>query len=536
MFFESSKPVTGPEFFNRQQELAELLRSVEILRRGSTHYLALVGHRKVGKTSLLRQFMAQVDDPEVVLFDVDCWATKPTPKIFFQAYLVQTVDAFLRRRCADRFTGSLRASLSRETQLLTTLADLRGLGLTALNEATECLLELRRNGASDTLFASVIDLPEALAQETQTYFVAVLDEFQELHDLNHFKAIRENLGDIFAFLRSRWQRHQRVNYLVAGSKITMLKELLTQGRRPFFQHFKLVEVGPFRPAEAQELLTDLSQRAGRPIPPPLIGRLMDLVGTNPFYLQILGSELCAQATLDEDAFKVVVQETLFNETGKLFLYFQDLVGRAIGRSASLEQTLIALAQKPGPLSEVSRRLGVGTGTLKSWIDRVADFVVVEQGVYQIVDPALRLWLSQKSDLGPILPPLVLGDEAEQAVAQRLAALGFELVYQSRASRGAFDLLAILQAREVGVQVKKSSWPFYLDRDELQRMRYWAEQLAWIPLLALVVEGAVSFYDARRLCVQGESVRIDEQTPRVENVLALVAGNSVNVQSPTTLQK
>jgi hypothetical protein len=40
MFFESSKPVTGPEFFNRQRELAELQRSVEILRQGSTHYLA----------------------------------------------------------------------------------------------------------------------------------------------------------------------------------------------------------------------------------------------------------------------------------------------------------------------------------------------------------------------------------------------------------------------------------------------------------------------------------------------------------------
>jgi Holliday junction resolvase/AAA+ ATPase superfamily predicted ATPase len=475
----------------------------------------------VGKTSLLRHFVAHIDTPEVILFEVDCWENRPTPKTFFQDYLVQTIDAFLRRHCADRFSGSVRASLSREPRLLTTLADLRGLGLTALNEATEWLLELRQNGASDALFASVIDLPETLAQETQTYFVAILDEFQELQDLNHFKAIRENLGDIFAFFRARWQHHQRVNYVVSGSRITLLKELLTQGRRPFFQHFKLLEIGPFQETDAQGLLRDLSQRAGRPIPPPLIGRLIDLVGTNPFYLQILGSELCAQEILDEDAFKVVLQEALFNETGKLSLYFQDLAGRAVGRSASLEQTLIALAREPGRLTEVARRLGIGAGTLKSWIDRVADFITVEQGIYRIADPALRLWLSRKSDLGPVLPPLVLGDEAEKAVAQRLAALGFELVYQSRASRGAFDLLAILQAREVGVQVKKASLPFYLDREELQRMRHWAKQLEWIPLLALVVDDAVYFYDARQLRVRGESVRIDERTRRVENVLALV---------------
>ena len=59
MFFESSKPVTGPEFFNRIEELRELLRSVEILRQGSTHYLAVLGWRKVGKTSLLWRFMEE---------------------------------------------------------------------------------------------------------------------------------------------------------------------------------------------------------------------------------------------------------------------------------------------------------------------------------------------------------------------------------------------------------------------------------------------------------------------------------------------
>ena len=37
---------------------------------------------------------------------------------------------------------------------------------------------------------------------------------------------------------------------------------------------------------------------------------------------------------------------------------------------------------------------------------------------------------------------VVGDVAEQAVARFLAALGFDLVYQSRASRGAFDILAL----------------------------------------------------------------------------------------------
>jgi len=80
-----------------------------------------------------------------------------------------------------------------ESRLLSTIADLRQLGIHAVTEVTELLLELRRNGYSDALFAGIVDLPERIAQETGTYFVAIVDGFQELKDLNHFKAIKEHL-------------------------------------------------------------------------------------------------------------------------------------------------------------------------------------------------------------------------------------------------------------------------------------------------------------------------------------------------------
>jgi len=520
MFFEVSRPVTKAEFFDRERELQELLRTVEMLQRGSTRYLALLGLRKMGKTSLLRQFMAMVEAPQVVPFLLDCWEKRPTPQAFFQDYLVQTVDSFLQGRNSTPRVRSLRASLLQEDWLLAALADLRGLGIAALTLASDLLLALRHRNFSDTLLSGILDLPEQLAQETDHYFVVILDEFQELQDLNNFKVIREYAGDVFALLRARWQQHRRVNYIVAGSRLTMMREILTRERAPFFQHFKIVEVGPFQKTEARHLLQELSQATARPIPDELINRILELVGTNPFYLQVLGEELCARPDLDEATFKIVMQENLFSATGTLSLYFQDLVGRAVGRSASLEQTLIRLAQQPGTLSQVAANLGVPTGGLKSWIDRVADLVVVVDGVYQIADPALRLWLIRKSEAGLALPPLVLGDEAEKAVARRMAAAGFELVYQSRASRGAFDLLAISQTQEVGVQVKKAEWPFYLSRDELGRMRYWAEQLDWAPLLALVSESGVFFYDVRTLAATDGSCRIDEETPRVEYLLEI----------------
>ena len=121
---------------------------------------------------------------------------------------------------------------------------------------------------------------------------------------------------------------------------------------------------------------------------------------------------------------------------------------------------------------------------------------------------------------------MLGNEAELTVARRMAAAGFELIYQSRASRGAFDLLAILQTKEVGVQVKKGSLPYYLKKEELQLMQHWARQLRWKPLLALVTENDVHFYDVTAWQVEnpnlvgttGQSYRIDERTEVIHNLL------------------
>jgi hypothetical protein len=62
-----------------------------------------------------------------------------------------------------------------------------------------------------------------------------IDEFQELAELNHFNAIKEILGDIFLFLRSHWQKHLRINYIISGSKLSLMKQILTHENAPFFK-------------------------------------------------------------------------------------------------------------------------------------------------------------------------------------------------------------------------------------------------------------------------------------------------------------
>lgn len=80
------------------------------------------------------------------------------------------------------------------------------------------------------------------------WIVVALDEFQELAGLSPKDFA------LFARLRSVWQRHRRVAYFISGSARSMLLALVTEEASPFFQHFSILELGPFNRDAAIELL------------------------------------------------------------------------------------------------------------------------------------------------------------------------------------------------------------------------------------------------------------------------------------------
>jgi Holliday junction resolvase len=94
----------------------------------------------------------------------------------------------------------------------------------------------------------------------------------------------------------------------------------------------------------------------------------------------------------------------------------------------------------------------------------------------------------------VAAPLLLGEESEKEVARELARQGVGLVYQSRASRGAFDLLAIYQTHQIGLQVKRiKKYPVYIAEREIGRMRSDARSLGWHAAIAFDLDGAVSIH-------------------------------------------
>jgi Holliday junction resolvase len=97
-----------------------------------------------------------------------------------------------------------------------------------------------------------------------------------------------------------------------------------------------------------------------------------------------------------------------------------------------------------------------------------------------------------------------------------------LVYQSKASRGTFDLLAMHDYIMIGIQCKKAELPFYVAKEVIRRMQREAKKLDWHALLAVHTSSGVRFYDVNNLKeTKGRNIRINEKTRTVEDIFSLL---------------
>jgi len=85
-------------------------------------------------------------------------------------------------------------------------------------------------------------------------------------------------------------------------------------------------------------------------------------------------------------------------------------------------------------------------------------------------------------------------------------MGFDLGYQSRASRGAFDLLATRGSTPLGVQVKRSPLPLRFPRPDWAGMEAEGVRFNWRWVVAAVnPDGVLVILDPAKARVKKEAV-------------------------------
>ena len=393
MFYFYS-PQLHRQFTDRQRELAVLTYAVEELRQSRPHHVAFFGLRKIGKTSLLKEFAyrllteAQPEGEIVLPVYIDFEEICSSPESFALRYIGHVSYWFQTR--GQQIT---RPFLSLNSLLLN--------GPDLMKGSLEALANELARAKPDRgfLLHLAFDFVEELAQKANLRFLVMLDEFQTIHALANFPEVK----DIVAVFRAHLERHSLCNYVVAGSAISVMERMLAH-TSPLFAQFERLTLAPLDRRDTRELMLRLLSGMDIEDIPAVSAEMYRLAGGHPFYIEALCGRLrrwhlLQDLSLAPAAVKEAFVWEVLSPEGRIYdfcRYIYDVsIQRARGYGA-LVAILQLLAEEEGlTIAEVARRQKVTAATARDylrWLKEV-DLINEREGGHYYCDPVLRFWVA-----------------------------------------------------------------------------------------------------------------------------------------------
>lgn len=384
-------------FTNREYELAQLAHYRHASGAGPVEHVALFGLRRIGKTLLLKEFMRRTlaESPGIVPVYMDFAALASSPENFSSGFVGQVCYWLLLRGEGDGGANDPGSFLS-PGSLPGALLQHQGADLYPLVDPLLRELEKARPDRQ-ALLRQAFHFPQEVARLYKCKLVLILDEFQEIRTLTHYP----NSQNVLALLRAEMQSQSGILYLLAGSAVSVLTNLLSNPNSPLFAQFTRLAVEAFNRDATAMLARKLTNDRATADLLPLIH---SLTNGHPFYITALCRRLInlvdvAQRPLDADTVKqAFLAETLATH-GRIYdfcRYVYDLSLQKAAGYGALKAVLQILATEEGlTATQIARKLRVTSATASDYLRwlREVDLVVEHEHAYSYRDPVLRFWVA-----------------------------------------------------------------------------------------------------------------------------------------------
>ena len=321
--------------------------------------LVIGSPRRTGKTSVTREVLRRLQA---------------------QGWLTAFVD-LLRTPSEPRLSEALvDAVLQNETGLHRTLERLRGAATSAagrihLSTKTAEGLEfaLGFQAAAPDLEAA-LGAGEVLAHRLDSRIVVAFDEFQSASNIRH---------DIYGFMRSILQRHQRAVYLFLGSQAGLLEQQFTESHAPFFR-FAIVHRLPAVPPDAWvPYLLNGYRAAGWPVSNEFCRRLAERAGGHPYSTMVMANKALMVLSLRGGVSELALLDLAYEAGLDDLQATYDEMFRALAAPAAAQDILMRLASNEPPYH------GTANATVRRALRALTDAALVTRvgrGRYIFPDP------------------------------------------------------------------------------------------------------------------------------------------------------
>lgn len=366
--FLYGQSVTDENFCNRVKELDDIRRHT-----ASGQNLFIYSHRRLGKTSLVRQALRQLDkDKKVVSCFLDM--ERVTSQAQFVELYAQALGNLLVRLDKVEKIRSLFRSLIPKVDFSPT------------GEVSVSVEFAKSTSSIERCLSEVMDLPQKLAEKYKKRVIVVFDEFQEVAGLDGARFEKT--------LRSFIQHHKDVCYIFMGSKTHVIIDMFNNPKRAFYRSATVYPLGSIASEELERYVENRFTKSGKKSSPVLIKKIVRQALGLPHYVQMLAWhvwERCDREVREEDLVEAVTE--LLRSQDELYQTWFD------GSSLNQRAVLRALTHEVEIFSqETIAQYDLGAAStvqsvLKSLVKK--GFVNKEKNRYMLADPFFGIWLKQR---------------------------------------------------------------------------------------------------------------------------------------------
>lgn len=360
--------VEGENFTDRIAETKRLKRDFE-----NGQNVVLISPRRMGKTSLVRRVISQVDTTKIAVVHLDIYDCRTEYEFYNKlatAVLKQTSGK------GELMLRNIKEFLMRLTPKISFSVDEMSVSLGIAPE--------------DYSPEEILQLPQKIAHKMGKHIVVCIDEFQQIGNFPDSLEVQKRI-------RGVWQLQQEVSYCLYGSKKHMLTKLFQSKRMPFYQFGDIRFLQPIALDDWIPFIRDKFEANGQSISDERVTRICETVEFQSSYVQQLAwevmlysDEVVSDAAIDEAVNDLIDQNsTLFlQQTEGLSSYQMNfLKALAAGETGDFTSAAILKKYNLGSKSNISRIQE--TLIKKELIEKAGRKVT-------IADPVFRLWMLREN--------------------------------------------------------------------------------------------------------------------------------------------
>ncbi len=263
----------------------------------------LISPRRMGKTSLIKKVISEIDNPmlKIIYMDIyDCRSEYDFYNRFAETIMKSTGNHLEQvmeniKRFLVRISPKISFSPEPNSEFSVSL------GITPKDYSPE----------------EILNFPERIAKEQGVRLVVCIDEFQQIGEFTDSLTIQKRL-------RGVWQHHQNVSYCFFGSKKHLMENIFQNRRMPFYQFGEMLHLKCIPTIYWVPFICSRFEKYGKKIAEEYAGRICQVVKNYSSYVQQLAWNVMAETEkeVNEESFEEGLK-ALLEQNSSLFIQQTD---------------------------------------------------------------------------------------------------------------------------------------------------------------------------------------------------------------------